>query len=110
MGAALGRPHGKTNRPAARAGRTLRNMHTHYYLASIAQLEFDALVQDTERAIKGLNNQRESVMQAIEAIQELDQNPNTAIDEMKGVITRLLDKLGRLNSALDQVMREIEES
>ena len=50
-------------------------MHTHYYLASIAQLEFDALVQDTERAIQGLRCQRESVVQAIEAVQKSNQNP-----------------------------------
>jgi len=83
-------------------------MHTNYCLASIAQLEFDALVQDTERAIKGLNNQRESVMQAIDAIQQSDQNPDTASDKTMGLVTRLLDKLGRLNAVLDQVMCEIE--
>ena len=84
-------------------------MHTHYYLASIAQLELDVLVQDTERAIKSLKSQRESVMQAIEAVQQSDQNPATVTDETMGLVARLLDKLGRLNAALDQVMCEIEQ-
>jgi hypothetical protein len=44
-------------------------MHTQCYLASIAKLEFDALVRDTERAISSLEDQRESAMQAIEAVE-----------------------------------------
>jgi hypothetical protein len=84
-------------------------MHTYYWLASIAQLEFDALAQDTERAIQGLKCQRESVQQAIEAVQQVDQNPDTVLDETPGVVTRLLGKLGRLNAALDQVIGELEQ-
>lgn len=85
-------------------------MHTHYYLASIAELELDALVRDTERAIKGLQCQRESVMQAIEAVQQARQNPGEVSDEMLGLVTGLVDRLGRLDAVLDQVMYEIEQS
>lgn len=48
-------------------------------------------------------------MQAIEAVQQSDQNPATVTDETMGLVARLLDKLGRLNAALDQVMCEIEQ-
>jgi hypothetical protein len=84
-------------------------MHTHNYLASIAQLEFDALVQDTERAIQGLRCQRESVVQAIEAVQKSNQNPGQLPDETLGLVARLRDKLGRLDAALDHVISEIEQ-
>ena len=84
-------------------------MHTHYYKASIAQLEFVALVRDAERAIHGLRCQRESVVQAIEAVQKSNQDLGQLPDETLGLVARLRDKLARLDAALDHVISEIEE-
>jgi hypothetical protein len=83
-------------------------MHTHCYLASIAKLEFDALVRDTERAISSLEGQRESAMQAIEAVRQANENPGHLSDETRGLVAGLLDRLGRLNATLDEVVNQIE--
>ena len=83
-------------------------MHTQCYLASIAKLEFDALVRDTERAISSLESQRESAMQAIEAVRQANENSGHLSDETRGLVAGLLTRLGRLNAALDEVINEIE--
>jgi hypothetical protein len=83
-------------------------MHTHRCLASTAQLEFNALVQDTKSAVDGLKRQRESVLQALETTQQACGKPSQPPDETDVRIVRILESLHRLTVALDQVMHEVE--
>jgi hypothetical protein len=84
-------------------------MHVHLCLASVAQLELNALVQDAKDAVDGLKRQRESVLQALETTQQARGRPSQPPDETDMRVTRLLESLHRLTVALDQVMREIEQ-
>jgi hypothetical protein len=78
-------------------------------IVSVAQHEFNALVQDTKSAIDGLQRQRDSVVQAIEAAQQPNERPGPVLDEKVAQVMRLVDHLHRLNVVLDQVMCEVEE-
>ncbi len=78
-------------------------------LASIAQHELNALVQDTKDAIGSLKHQRESVMQAIEAARTANEGSGDLPDETNLLVADLLDKLLRLNAVLDQLMHETEQ-
>ena len=65
-------------------------------LASVAQIEFDALVQDTQRVIEGLDRQRQSATQAIEATRRASEEDESQPLETTMVELELLDKLRRL--------------
>ena len=77
-------------------------------LASVAQLEFDALVQDAHRVIEGLDRQRQSATQAIEATQRASEQAGPQSLETAMVELELVEKLHRLEAALDHVKNEIE--
>ncbi len=84
-------------------------MHTHRCLASIAELEFNALVQDTKSALDGLQRQRESAAKALEMAQHANERSGQQCGETDAPVASLLDRLHRLNAALDQLKREIEQ-
>jgi hypothetical protein len=84
-------------------------MHTHHCLASIAELELNALVQDAKIAVGGLQRQRESVAQAIESIQVATKHSGQPPDEVLEQAGRLVEALNCLEAALDQVMLEIKQ-
>jgi hypothetical protein len=77
-------------------------------LASVAQHELNALVQDTKKAITDLEYQRQSALQAIEMAQMPDDHNGHATHDTQMLLLELVEKLLRLNDALDQVMQEAE--
>ena len=78
-------------------------------LACVAQHELSALVQDTKKAIIDLEHQRQSVLQAIEAAQNADGHNGHSTGETQMLLMELVNRLLRLNAALDQVVREAEQ-
>jgi ABC-type transporter Mla subunit MlaD len=84
-------------------------MDTRRCLESVAQHEFNALAQDTKRAINGLKLQRQSVVQAIEAAQQADEQVERAPDDKDALLTGLLEQLNCLGDALDRVVCEVEQ-
>jgi hypothetical protein len=78
-------------------------------LASVAQFEFDALVQETKGVVNGLRRQRESVVQAIERAHAANERADDLPDEEALRLVELLVRLQRLNAALDQVTWEVEQ-
>ncbi len=78
-------------------------------LASVAQHELNALVQDAKKAITDLEHQRQSVLQAIEAAQNVDGHNGHSTGETEMLLMELVDRLMRLNDALDQVVQEAEQ-
>lgn len=83
-------------------------MHTHRCLASIAELEFNALVQDTKSALHSLQRQRESVTRALEMAQYANERSDLPRDETDAQVASLQDRLHHLNAALDLLKREVE--
>jgi hypothetical protein len=77
-------------------------------LASIAQFEFIALLQDTKNAVDSLRLQRESVKQAIERVQEANGHADRLPDDMVIQVIGLMDQLRRLNAALERLVGEVE--
>lgn len=80
----------------------------HRSLASVAELEFNTLVQDTKSAVGGLKRQRESVAQAISAAQQANGRSECLSGETAIQLAHLLDRLNRLEATLDQVICEVE--
>jgi seryl-tRNA synthetase len=83
-------------------------VQNHACLASVARMEFDALVQDTQRAIESLDRQRQSALQAIEVTQRASQQDEPQRLETVIMEMELVDKLRRLEAALDHVKNEIK--
>ena len=83
-------------------------MQNYACLASVAQLEFDALVQEAQRAIEGLDRQRQSATQAIKATRQANEENGPQSLETAMVELKLVDDLRRLEAALDHVMDEIQ--
>lgn len=83
-------------------------MHTYACLTSVAQLEFNALLQEAATAIQGLERQRQSVMHVLQAARQAGQKAGPQPLEMAMLEMELADRLGRLNAMLDQVLYEIE--
>ncbi len=83
-------------------------MLTHACLTSIAQLELNALLQEAANAIQGLERQRRSALQAIQAAQRASERTGSQPLETALLEMELVDRLGRLNAALDQVLCKIE--
>lgn len=93
--------------------RTNRNweksvVDTYACLASVAQLEFETLVAEAQSAIQGLQRQRQSVMEAIQAVQPAHGHYGPYPLETMALMMALREKLRRLNAALDQVQCELE--
>lgn len=84
-------------------------MQPHDLLTSVAQIEYDALVQDAEQAVKGLKRQRQSVVDAIRAAQATNEDHNPPPDANLVLVTELQERLRRLNAALDLVTEEINQ-
>lgn len=78
-------------------------------LASVAQHELNALVQDTKKAITELEHQRQSVLQAIEVAQNAGGHNGHSTGETELLLMELVDRLLRLNDALDRVVQEAEQ-
>jgi ABC-type transporter Mla subunit MlaD len=78
-------------------------------LADVAKYELDTLIQDVKAAINDLERQRESVGQAIEAAQSVDDRLGEGSDETDWFVTELLNTAYSLNDMLDNVMCEVEQ-
>ena len=78
----------------------------HRSLTSVARFEFNALTQETRRAVQSLKLQQESVVQAIEAARQAHATAGLMTDETAMQLRRLEIRLKRLHNALDQVMAE----
>ena len=83
-------------------------MHTHSCMAGIAELELNALLQDTRSALEGLQRQRESAVKALEMAQRAKECPGQPSGETDTQVTSLIVRLRHLNTALDLLEREIE--
>jgi hypothetical protein len=75
-------------------------------LACIARFEFNALMQDTKRAVESLKLQQESVVQALETARQAHATAGLMTDETAMQLHRLEIRLRRLHHALDQVIAE----
>ncbi|GAB4534933.1 MAG: hypothetical protein Kow0063_18560 [Anaerolineae bacterium] len=84
-------------------------MDMHRCLADVARLELETLIQDTKVALYGLERQRESVIQAIEAAQNIDECSSKFTDETDLFVRGLIDRANRLNGVLNKITREIEQ-
>ena len=83
-------------------------MKNYACLASVARMEIDALVQDTQRAIESLDRQRRSALQAIEITQRASEQDKPQQLETVMMEMEFVDKLRRLEAALDHIVGEIE--
>jgi hypothetical protein len=78
-------------------------------LADVARLELDKLMQDVKAAINDLEHQRESVIQAIEAAQSVNDHLGEYTDDTDWLVIELLNTTYCLNDILDNVMCEVEQ-
>lgn len=78
-------------------------------LAEVARYEFDTLIQDIKAAISGLERQRGSVFQAIEAAKHVDECSSEFIVEMDLFVMGLIDNANHLDSMLKKMVREVEQ-
>jgi len=78
-------------------------------LAEVARYEFDTLIQEVKSAVEGLERQRTSAIQAIEAAQKADEDPAQPADEVNWLVMTLLDSMDCLNDMLEYVMRGVEQ-
>jgi hypothetical protein len=69
----------------------------------------NALVQDTKKAITELEHQRQSVLQAIEVAENAGGHNGHSTGETELLLMELVDRLLRLNDALDRVVQEAEQ-
>jgi hypothetical protein len=83
-------------------------MHTRGYMIDIAGHELKLLIQDTQAAIRGLDRQRESVLQAIEAAEIETMRAAEATDETHSAVVGLVEGVSRLQKVLDDALREVD--
>jgi hypothetical protein len=83
-------------------------MHIYACLTSVAQLEFNALLQEAATTIQGLERQRQSAMYVLQAARRAGEQAGPQPLETAMLEMELADRLGRLNAMLDQVLHEIE--
>jgi hypothetical protein len=76
-------------------------------LVEVARYELEMLIQDVKTAIGALEWQRESVIQAIEAIQNVDEYPSECADKKDWLIMGVFDSAHYLNDILDNIMCEV---
>jgi hypothetical protein len=104
------RPAFKRVRSVERANRNREKIvvDTYTCLASVAQLEFEALVREAQSAIQGLERQRQSTVEAIQAAgRATGHHHGPYALETATHMMALGEKLRRLNAALDQVRCEL---
>jgi prefoldin subunit 5 len=77
-------------------------------LASVAQLELNALLEETKRAIDSLSRQRVSVSQAIDTARQAKGTDSYVLDETDMQLSYLVHRLNRLEAALEQVNLELD--
>jgi hypothetical protein len=81
-------------------------MKTH--LTDIARHELEMLLQDAKEAVNGLERQRKSARQAVEAAQGMQGCRFDFSNEEQMRLIRLLDTVCRLEDVLDETLDEIE--
>ena len=77
-------------------------------LASVAQLELNALLEETKCAIGSLSRQRESVLQAINTARQAKGANSYLLDETDLQLSYLMHRLNRLEAALQRVNLELD--
>jgi hypothetical protein len=77
-------------------------------LASVAQLELNALLEETKRAIDSLSRQRVSVSQAIDTARQAKGTDSYVLDETDMQLSYLVHRLNRLEAALERVNLELD--
>ena len=83
-------------------------MNTRGYMTDVAGHELTLLMQDTRAAIRGLDRQRESVLQAIEAAGIENTHAADASDETNMAVASLTERVSRLQKVLDDALRELD--
>ncbi len=81
-------------------------MKTH--LTDIARHELEMLLQDAREAVGGLERQRKSAKQAVEAAQGMQGCRFDFTNEEQMRLVRLLNYVSRLEDVLDETLDEIE--
>jgi hypothetical protein len=79
------------------------------HLTEIARHELEMLLQDAKEAVNGLDRQRKSARQAVEAAQGLQGCRFDFSNEEQLRPIRLLDTVCRLEDVLDETLGEIEQ-
>ncbi len=79
------------------------------HLTDIARHELEMLLQDAKEAVNGLNRQRKSAKQAVEAAQGMQGRRFDFSNEEQLRLIRLLDYVCRLEDVLDETLGEIEQ-
>jgi hypothetical protein len=77
-------------------------------LASVAQLELKALLEETKCAIDSLRRQRESVSRAIDTARQAKGANSYLLDETDLQLSYLMHRLNRLEAALERVNLELD--
>jgi hypothetical protein len=77
-------------------------------LASVAQLELKALLEETKCAIDSLRRQRESVSRAIDTARQAKGANSYLLDETDLQLSYLVHRLNRLEAALERVNLELD--
>jgi hypothetical protein len=77
-------------------------------LASVAQLELNALLEETKCAIDSLSRQRESVSRAIDTARQAKGADSCLLDETDLQLSYLMHRLNRLEAALERVNLELD--
>jgi hypothetical protein len=76
---------------------------------AIARHELEMLLQDAKEAVNGLDRQRKSARQAVEAAQGMPGCRFDFSNEEHMRLIRLLDTVCRLEDVLDETLGEIEQ-
>ncbi len=78
-------------------------------LTDIARRELEMLLQDAKEAVSGLDRQRKSARQALEAAQGTQGRQFDFSNEEQMRLIRLLDYVCRLDDVLDETLGELEQ-
>src|SRR5512136_814609 len=81
-------------------------MKTH--LTDVARHELEMLLQDAKEAVNGLERQRKSAKQAVEAAQDMQRCRFDFSNEEQMRLIRLFDTVCHLEGVLDKTLDEIE--
>jgi ABC-type transporter Mla subunit MlaD len=82
-------------------------MKTH--LTDIARHELEMLLRDAKEAVNGLERQRKSAKQALDAAQDMQRCRFDFSNEEQMRLVRLLDTVCHLENVLDNTLDEIEQ-
>ncbi len=78
------------------------------YSTDIARHELEMLLKDAREAVNGLERQRKSARQAVEAAQDMQGGRFDLSNEEQVRLIRLLDYVCHLEDVLDETLGEIE--